>query len=97
MGSHPDATGSPTAPDVGGTVPLMTIAFDPAVDAAYIPIGDGPGPGEAVRQIADISGPAGGEIILDFDAEGRLLGIELLGATLLLRPEVLQAAPLPGS
>lgn len=78
------------------TVPLMTITFDPEADAAYIPIGDGPGPGEAVRQIADISGPAGGEIILDFDAEGRLLGIELLGATLLLRPEVLQAAPLPG-
>lgn len=74
----------------------MSITFDPEANAAYVPVGPGPGLGEAVRQIADIEGPAGGEIILDFDADGHLLGVELLGARILLRPDVLESAILPG-
>ncbi|MBO3662337.1 DUF2283 domain-containing protein [Microbacterium stercoris] len=74
----------------------MSITFDPEADAAYIVIGTGPGKGEAVRQVSGIATPTGGEIILDVDAEGRLLGIEVLGATAAFRPEVLEGAPLPG-
>ncbi|MGW9111942.1 DUF2283 domain-containing protein [Microbacterium sp. NPDC055683] len=70
----------------------MSVRFDSEADAAYIPVGPGPGSGEAVRQIAGIAGPHGGEIILDFDAGGHLLGIEILGAAVLIRPDVLEGA-----
>jgi uncharacterized protein YuzE len=37
-----------------------------------------------------------GDIVLDFDNENRLLGIEILTASRLLAPEVLAAAEQPG-
>ena len=39
--------------------------------------------------------PGQGEVILDYDGTGRLLGIEVLGADRVLRPEVLAAAERP--
>ena len=54
------------------------IEIDPEVDAAYItlqPVGDG----AAVRQIVMDDKRLAGEVVLDLDAEGRLLGIELIG------------------
>ncbi|MFD6091532.1 DUF2283 domain-containing protein [Oerskovia sp. NPDC060338] len=54
------------------------LKIDPEVDAAYIrlqPIGDG----EAVRQIVVEDAQLHGEVVLDLDANGRLLGIELIG------------------
>lgn len=66
----------------------MTLKFDPEADAAYLPIGRDLSPGESVFQVSEIRGPlGGGEITLDFDSEGRLIGIEVLGASKLLRPE----------
>ncbi|WP_396653527.1 DUF2283 domain-containing protein [Microbacterium sp. WCS2018Hpa-9] len=54
-----------------------------------------PKPGESDRQIAEIAKPDGrGEIILDFDREGRLIGIEVLAAKTLLRPAALSEATL---
>ncbi|MFF3065119.1 DUF2283 domain-containing protein [Oerskovia sp. NPDC057915] len=54
------------------------IEIDPEVDAAYItlqPIGDG----DAVQQIVVDDSRLSGEVVLDLDAHGRLLGIELIG------------------
>jgi uncharacterized protein YuzE len=36
--------------------------------------------------------PERGDIVLDFDADGRLLGVEVIGATELLRRTVLDTA-----
>lgn len=74
----------------------MTIRYDPDVDAAYIPVGRDVRPGEASAQVAQIRNPRGeGEIILDFDDAGHLVGIELLQASRLLRAEDLNAATHP--
>ena len=54
------------------------MAYDESVDAAYVYL-TRIGPGEARRQHV-VDGPnIAGDIILDFSAEGRLLGIEVLG------------------
>jgi hypothetical protein len=39
-----------------------------------------------------IERPGRGDIVLDFDADGRLLGVEVIGATRLLRPAAVTAA-----
>lgn len=71
----------------------MNIRYDAEVDAAYIAIGRPVRAGEATAQASDIQNPHGdGEIILDFDSEGHLIGIELLNASQLLRPEDLTRA-----
>jgi uncharacterized protein YuzE len=71
----------------------MNIRYDAEVDAAYVPIGRAVAPGEAAVQKSGIHPPQGdGEIILDFDAQGHLVGIELLQASTLLRPEDLERA-----
>ena len=70
--------------------------YDPEADAAYIPIGPDLTPGESTVQLYDLRNPQGrGQIILDFDREGRLIGVEVLEAKTLLRPEVLASASLP--
>ncbi|MFF8831157.1 DUF2283 domain-containing protein [Streptomyces sp. NPDC015131] len=67
----------------------MRVQYDASVDMAYISLGGEIGPGEAVRQV-----PAGedGVALLDLDADGRLLGIEVPDARARLRPGVLEAA-----
>lgn len=69
---------------------------DPDADAAYLTLGDDVEPGRAVSTVNAIGVPNGaGEINLDFDAAGRLLGVEVLGASALLAPELLEAAAPP--
>lgn len=72
----------------------MKITFDPAANAAYITLGDrGIKAGEAAQQSDLIPTPSGvGQIILDFDAHGRLLGVEVLSARQVLAPELLATA-----
>lgn len=66
----------------------MRLTYDPAANAAYLYIVDPIEPGAAVTQeVAEDSG-----VILDFDAEGRLLGIEFLSPDTQLRPETLRQA-----
>ena len=70
----------------------MSLAFryDKEADAAYIqlhPIA----PGEVARtEVADLE-LVSAAINLDFDSEGRLVGIEILGARRILPPELLQS------
>ncbi|MEY9932132.1 uncharacterized protein YuzE [Catenulispora sp. GP43] len=52
----------------------MRVTFDTTVGMAYIYIDDATAPGAAVRQVT-VDDDTGA--VLDFDADGRLLGIEL--------------------
>lgn len=61
--------------------------YDPDADAAYIVVGEGP--------IADTDELAPG-IVADFDAQGRLVGIELLSVSKTLAPGSWKNWPLPG-
>jgi len=71
----------------------MKITYDPEANAAYIQLVTRIAPGEASEQVAEIETPGGkGEIILDFDSSGQLLGIEVLNAQDVLPAEVIEGA-----
>lgn len=71
----------------------MEVTYDSEADAAYILIGAPIGEGQVSQQVHSIKTPEGkGEISLDFDADGRLLGVEVLFAASVLSPEVLEKA-----
>ncbi|MFB9431608.1 DUF2283 domain-containing protein [Streptoalloteichus tenebrarius] len=70
----------------------MRMSHDPEADASYVRLVDQIHPGEAVTQIVVEDDRLPGGVVLDLDADGRLLGIEVLGASRLLRPEVLRRA-----
>lgn len=74
----------------------VRLTYDPEANAAYVQLVDTIGDGEATTQQHSIVPPGGqGEIVLDHDASGRLLGVEVLGADRLLRQEVLESAERP--
>jgi uncharacterized protein YuzE len=73
----------------------MRISYDPEVDAAYITVVDQIGNGEAVKQVIVPTEETNAEFILDFDSEGSLLGIEVVGARSGLRPETIARAEGP--
>lgn len=70
----------------------MIVDFDPEANAAYITLGNREiGPGAAASQSDFIPTPSGvGNVILDFDAGGRLIGVEVLSARELLDPALLE-------
>jgi uncharacterized protein YuzE len=68
----------------------LKVRYDLGGDAAYIYL-RAIEPGGAVHQ--EIVGGAGkGNVILDFDREGRLIGIEVLDASTLLPAAVISGA-----
>jgi uncharacterized protein YuzE len=70
----------------------MRITYDQTVDAAYIYLVEI----EPGTSVAEMHVPLDrGEIILDFDKNGYLLGIEILGAESTLKPELLIGADPP--
>jgi uncharacterized protein YuzE len=74
----------------------MRVTYDPAVNAAYIYLREIE-PGGSRRTIS-VNGPdlTTGSVVLDFDSEGRLIGIEVLEADRLLTPDLLKGAEPPG-
>lgn len=73
----------------------MRITFDPDADAAYIYIKDELAFGEVKEtHLCDVQ-VQGGAVILGFDKEGRLVGVEILGARQLIPSEVLASAEKP--
>ena len=72
----------------------MTISYDPAANAAYIQFASEILAGGVARTYACDPIEVGGMINLDFDAEGRLVGIEVLDASHILPPELLKYARL---
>jgi uncharacterized protein YuzE len=76
----------------------MKITYDKQADAAYVMIADRIHDGEATTQLHSIQTPGEkGEVTLDFDRNGKLLGMEILGAEQVLQPEVLAHAEPPAT
>jgi uncharacterized protein YuzE len=69
----------------------MRVTYDGEANAAYLELEDDVGEGAAAENVV-VERPGRGDIVLDFDADGRLLGVEIIGATALLRTTVLDAA-----
>ncbi|MGN6415266.1 DUF2283 domain-containing protein [Flexivirga sp.] len=70
----------------------MRISHDREADAAYVYLVDPIGRGEAVRtHVVDLPFHPN-SITLDFDVNGHLLGMEVLGAHDVLRPATLAQA-----
>lgn len=69
----------------------MNITYDKDVDAAYITIGAAVEEGQVHSTVVCEEKDAEG-IHLDFDKKGRLLGIEILGASRLISAETLADA-----
>jgi uncharacterized protein YuzE len=63
----------------------MKMTYDPEADAAYVGLIEGP-------VVAESEEVAPG-VVLDFDAEGHVLGIEVLQASKTLAPGVLTGLP----
>lgn len=71
----------------------VRLTLDGDADAAYVALGPDPQGGGVTRSIpVDLGGEPGIDVVLDVDANGRLVGVEVLGASLVLAPEVLAAA-----
>lgn len=68
----------------------MRLTYDDEMDAAYLEL-EYIAEGAAVENVV-VERPGRGDIVLDFDADGRLLGVEVIGATALLRTTALDAA-----
>ena len=64
---------------------MLKIKLDPSGHTAYICLTNIQS-GMSVKQIK-CDGPSGGTIVLDFDVDGHLLGVELIGAQTLLPQE----------
>lgn len=67
----------------------MQATYDTEANAAYVsfqPIE----PGQAVEQV--VIGRPHGYVVLDFDRQGRLIGVEIVGARELLSPQMLAEA-----
>ncbi|GAB3874500.1 hypothetical protein GCM10029964_016570 [Kibdelosporangium lantanae] len=73
----------------------MRITFDPEADAAYVEFVADVRDGEAVTQIVVEDSRIRGEVVLDLDVDGRLLGVEILGVSDVLRPETVAGAEPP--
>ncbi|MDQ1111909.1 uncharacterized protein YuzE [Microbacterium testaceum] len=74
----------------------MQVTYDAEADAAYITIADDIAEGAATQQLHSIATPGGvGEIILDFDDDNRLIGLEVLNARLVLPENVIRTAKDP--
>jgi uncharacterized protein YuzE len=66
---------------------LLRMTYDPDADAAYIYVTDPIGPGEAAQTAMLDRYFDSASVHVDLDSDNRLLGIELLGVSHLLRPE----------
>lgn len=68
----------------------MRTTYDAEADAAHIHLTPKTEPGRSVRNVEIESN--GGSVVLDFDARGVLLGVEVLGATKTLDAGFLETA-----
>jgi uncharacterized protein YuzE len=76
----------------------VRVTYDPSVDAGYISLREIESGG--VKHTVPLDSDGGlealGSIVLDFDGEERLIGIEVLNASDVLPPELLRDAEPPG-
>ncbi len=71
----------------------MRVTYDADVDAAYIYLAAEIPAGGVARTVPVDPREIDGMINLDFDAEGRLVGIEVLDASRFLSPQLLRPDP----
>ncbi|MCT7354120.1 DUF2283 domain-containing protein [Streptomyces sp. 15-116A] len=71
----------------------MHIEYDRENDTAYLSFVARIPDGAAVRQVAVDGVAPDAEVMLDLDAAGRMLGIEVTGARRVLPAELLDGAP----
>jgi uncharacterized protein YuzE len=69
----------------------VRVTFDPSVDAAYVRLANSR-PGEATVQVSVEGVPNVSDILLDFNSDGQLLGIEIIGARAVLSADLLALA-----
>jgi len=69
----------------------VRLTYDVEADAAYVYLVASIGSGEVEETRHCLVELDRAAINLDFDIDGRLLGIEILGASRVLRPEVLMS------
>lgn len=74
----------------------MKITYDKSVEAVYIQLADEIEPGGVKKTYPCDPIEVKGMINLDFDEEGRLVGIEVLGAKNKLPKELLEKAEIIG-
>ncbi len=74
----------------------MRIEYDREADAAYIQLVEEIGAGGVHKTVGCDPAEVDGMIHLDFDADGRLVGIEVLDASSKLPPELLAQADVRG-
>ncbi|HEV7184878.1 MAG TPA: DUF2283 domain-containing protein [Leifsonia sp.] len=70
----------------------MQLTYDPDLDVAYLRLDTSP---EAVAadRAEGVAAPFGGSYAdVEYDADGYLVGVEILGAAQVVRPEVLATA-----
>jgi uncharacterized protein YuzE len=65
--------------------------YDQDSDCAYFELAPSVADGNAVEQVV-VEREGRGDIVLDFDSAGRLLGVEIVGALALLTAETLETA-----
>ena len=63
--------------------------YDPEVDAAYLRLIPTVEPGGSKRQVVARTDGLAGELVFDVDEDGRIIGIEVLSATAVLRAETI--------
>lgn len=69
----------------------MDLSYDAETDAAYLSLtAIAPGAVEETVRISDAFPALAGDVNLDLDGDGRLLGIEILGASRFLPADLLQ-------
>ena len=69
----------------------MRVTYDAEVDAAYIYLESAPQPGSAVTTLSLDPREVNGEVNIDLDVEGRIIGIEVIDASRLLPAGFMQA------
>jgi uncharacterized protein YuzE len=67
----------------------MKVSYDPSADAAYIDLIDGNEPASFGFSYTCDAAEVGGQINLNFDVAGRLMGIEILQASMKLPKSIL--------
>ncbi|MGW6457181.1 DUF2283 domain-containing protein [Streptomyces sp. NPDC055078] len=87
------ATGAASLATRHGGSGRFGIEYDPEVDAAMVCLGNEILPGQARRQVQVALDR--GELVVDLDAEGVILGFEVIGASAMLPPEALHGAQAP--
>jgi uncharacterized protein YuzE len=67
---------------------ILRLTYDPDADAAYVSLQ----PGTVIQPSVATTVTVNASINLDFDSEGHLIGVEVLAARTLLRPDLLAQA-----